>query len=85
MTVVIATSQLNTWRLSLLFLELEGFLQPKFQRATTVRQRSVGNISDIFFHTINRVLVLEGRNQKLALHLLDLLLAEKKNKTPTLH
>ena len=70
----IATSQLHT---CLGFFEFEGFLQSKLQRAATVRQRSVRNVYDVLFHTSDRLRVLEGRNQKLALHLSNLLLAEK--------
>lgn len=76
--VDIAASQLHSRRMFLLSLEFKGFLKPKLQRPATVREGSVGNLSDALFHTGDRFRVLEGGNQKFALHLCHLLLAEEK-------
>ena len=60
--VVIVTSQQHTGGLSLLFLELKGLPQPKFQRAGAVGRRPIGAMSDAPFHKRNRLRVPEVRN-----------------------
>ena len=75
-TAAVGASQQHTGWFSLLFLQVESFLQPELQRASTVGGRSIGNTSDVLFYKRNCSRVVEFRNQKFALHLHDLALAE---------
>ena len=70
----IGASQLHTGRLSLLSLQVETLLQPKLERVSTVRERSIEDVSDVLFHEGNRLGISELRNQKIALHLHDFLM-----------
>ena len=74
LTAAVGASQLHARRLPLLFLQVESLLQPKLERVGTVGERSIGDMSDVFFHTGNRLRVFEVRNQKIALHLHDILM-----------
>ena len=69
-TTVVGASQLYT---VLLFLQVESLLQPKLERASTVEERSIRDMSDVFVHEGDRIRVFEVRRQKIALHLHDLL------------
>ena len=73
----IGASQLHTRRLSLLLLQVEGFLQPKLQRVSAVGERPIRDTLDVVFHEGDRFRVSEIRNQKIALHLHDLLMTER--------
>ena len=53
-TVAIGASQLHTGRPSLLFLQGESLLQPKLERVSTVRERSVKDMPNVSFHESNR-------------------------------
>ena len=70
-TMVIGASQLYT---ILLFLRVESLLQPKLERVNTVRERSIGDVSDVFVHEGNRIRVFEVRGQKIPLHPYDFLM-----------
>jgi hypothetical protein len=72
-TAGIGTSQLHT--LSLLFLHVESLFQPKLEQSTTVGERSIRDMSDVFFHEGNRLRIFGVRNQKIELHLLDFFVA----------
>jgi len=67
----VGASQLHA---PLLSLEFESLFQPKLQRFGRMGGRSTRNLSDILLHERNRFRVFEVRNQKIALHLHDLLL-----------
>jgi len=74
-TSAIGTSHLHTWRLSLLFLYIESLLQPKLERFSAVRERSVKDVADVSFHECDRLRVSGVRHQKIALHLHEFLMA----------
>lgn len=57
-----------------LFLELDDLLQHEFQHVSTVGEGSIGGEPDVLFYELNCFPVFEVRDQKLALHLYDLLL-----------
>ena len=76
-TVGIAASQQNTGGWPLLFFELEGLLQPKLQRASTMGRRPIRYIVDDLSHTSNCFRIIEARNEQLALCLHDLLLTDR--------
>lgn len=60
-----------------LFFELESVLQPKLHCPSMEGGRPIGNASDGIFHERNRFRIFEVRNQKLVLHLHELLPAER--------
>lgn len=76
-TAAMGASQLHAGRLSLLLLQVEGFLQPKLQRVSAVGERPVRDTLDVVFHEGDRFRVSEIRNQKITLHLHDLLMTER--------
>ena len=75
--VGIGASQLHTGRLSLLFLQVETLLQPKLQRVSTMRERSIKDMTNVLFYEGNRLGISELRNQKFALHLHDVLMTSR--------
>ena len=71
-TAVIGAPQLYA---VLLFLQVESLLQPKLERVSTARDGSVRDMPDVLFYKPNRLRVFTARNQKIALHLHDFLIA----------
>ena len=71
----IGASQLNSHGSRFRGLVLEGFFQYKVQRADTMGRRSLGDPFDVLFHKCDCLRIFEVRNQNVALHLCDLLLA----------
>ena len=57
-----------------LFLQVESFPQPKFQRISTVGAGSARNISDVFFHELHRFWVFGVRHKKIAFHFHDFIM-----------
>lgn len=72
----IAASQLRTGLL--LFLYVESLTQSKLQRTTTVGERSIKDMANLFPHQGNRLRVSEVRSQKIALYLHDFLVTGRK-------
>jgi len=56
-------------------LGLDAFFQPKLQRASAVGGRPVRDASDVLAHKSDQLRVFEVLDEKLALHLHDLLLS----------
>lgn len=55
------------------FLKLKSLLKPKFQRASIVGGRPIGDASNVLLHQRNCRGVPEVRNEEIALHLHDLI------------
>ena len=73
-TTAIGAPHLHTGRLSFLFLQVESLLQPKLERFSAVRERSVKDMADVSFHECDRLRVSGVRHQKIALHLHEFLM-----------
>ena len=69
-TIDIGASQLHT---VLLYLQVESLVQPKLERVSAVRERSVKDMPNVSFHERNRLWVSGVRHQ-IALHLHDFLM-----------
>jgi hypothetical protein len=73
--MAIGASQLHTLAL---FLEFKCLLQHEVHCASTVGGRSFRDVFKVLFHERHYFRVFQVRNQKIALHPHDLLLAERK-------
>ena len=56
--------------------EIESLFKPKLRRTATVGRRPLRDASDVLFHTVDRLRVVEVRDQEVTPHLHDFLLAE---------
>jgi len=55
----IGASQFHTGRQSLLFLQIETFLQPELERVSTMRKGSIEDMADVLLHESDRLRIPE--------------------------